>query len=164
MRPVKPDLRHILHRGYEAPPWAEYPSIGGDAGEARFFERSLDQGVAGPSDDSDEWLGRLIRRRWRGDVFAPCFVERRALSRPDNNRRCGVLQNIAKSPGYLNAKAGRFVGMDVPDPSIDFLALAASMGVPSERAHDRGAIGAAIARALKRGGPVADGNPNPLKA
>jgi benzoylformate decarboxylase len=78
--------------------------------------------------------------------------------------RCGVLQNIAKSPGYLNAKAGRFVGMDVPDPSIDFLALAASMGVPSERAHDRGAIGAAIARALKRGGPVADGNPNPLKA
>ncbi|HEY6518785.1 MAG TPA: thiamine pyrophosphate-binding protein, partial [Roseiarcus sp.] len=50
-----------------------------------------------------------------------------------NNRRYGVLQNVAKSLGYANAKAGRFVGMDVVDPAIDFLALAASMGVPAER-------------------------------
>src|ERR1700721_596896 len=70
-----------------------------------------------------------------------------------NNRRYGVLQNVAKSLGYANAKAGRFVGMDVVDPAIDFLALAASMGVPAERANDRDAIGAAIERALKRGGP-----------
>jgi benzoylformate decarboxylase len=45
------------------------------------------------------------------------------------------------------------VGMDVVDPAIDFLALAASMGVPAERADDRAAIGAAIERALKREGP-----------
>jgi benzoylformate decarboxylase len=70
-----------------------------------------------------------------------------------NNRRYGVLQNVAKSLGYANAKAGRFVGMDVVDPAIDFLALAASMGVPAERADDRDAIGAAIERALKREGP-----------
>ena len=70
-----------------------------------------------------------------------------------NNRRYGVLQNVAKSLGYANAKAGRFVGMDVVDPAIDFLALAASMGVPAERADDRAAIGAAIERALKREGP-----------
>ncbi len=70
-----------------------------------------------------------------------------------NNRRYGVLQNVAKSLGYANAKAGRFVGMDVVDPAIDFLALAASMGVPAERAQDRDAIGAAIGRALKREGP-----------
>ena len=70
-----------------------------------------------------------------------------------NNRRYGVLQNVAKSLGYANAKAGRFVGMDVVDPAIDFQALAASMGVPSERADDRHAIGAAIERALKRDGP-----------
>src|SRR5580693_9738732 len=70
-----------------------------------------------------------------------------------NNRRYGVLQNVAKSLCYANAKAGRFVGMDVADPAIDFQALAASMGVPAERAEDRGAIGAAIERALKRGGP-----------
>ena len=70
-----------------------------------------------------------------------------------NNRRYGVLQNVAKSLGYANAKAGRFVGMDVADPAIDFQALAASMGVPAERADDRHAIGAAIERALKRDGP-----------
>jgi benzoylformate decarboxylase len=70
-----------------------------------------------------------------------------------NNRRYGVLQNVAKSLGYANAKAGRFVGMDVVDPAIDFQALAASMGVPAERADDRAAIGAAIERALKREGP-----------
>jgi benzoylformate decarboxylase len=70
-----------------------------------------------------------------------------------NNRRYGVLQNVAKSLGYANAKAGRFVGMDVVDPAIDFQALAASMGVPAERANDREAIGAAVAQALKREGP-----------
>jgi benzoylformate decarboxylase len=70
-----------------------------------------------------------------------------------NNRRYGVLQNVAKSLGYANAKAGRFVGMDVVDPAIDFQALATSMGVPGERANDRDAIGAAIERALKREGP-----------
>ena len=70
-----------------------------------------------------------------------------------NNRRYGVLQNVAKSLGYANAKAGRFVGMDVVDPAIDFQALATSMGVPAERANDRDTIGAAIERALKREGP-----------
>ena len=70
-----------------------------------------------------------------------------------NNRRYGVLQNVAKSLGYANAKAGRFVGMDVVDPAINFLSLAASMGVPAERAEDRDAIGAAVARALERHGP-----------
>jgi benzoylformate decarboxylase len=70
-----------------------------------------------------------------------------------NNRRYGVLQNVGKSLGYSNAKAGRFVGMDVVDPAIDFQALAASMGVPAERADDRNAIGTAIERALKREGP-----------
>src|SRR6185437_8383801 len=70
-----------------------------------------------------------------------------------NNRRYGVLQNVARSLGYANAKAGRFVGMDVIDPTIDFQALAASMGVPGERADDRGAISAAIERALRREGP-----------
>src|SRR5271156_5407960 len=70
-----------------------------------------------------------------------------------NNRRYGVLQNVAKSLGYANAVAGRFVGMDVADPAIDFQALATSMGVPAARADDRHGIGAAVHRALKRDGP-----------
>jgi benzoylformate decarboxylase len=70
-----------------------------------------------------------------------------------NNRRYGVLQNVAKQLGYANAVAGRFVGMDIANPAIDFQALSASMGVPAERADDRAAIGAAVQRALKREGP-----------
>ena len=67
-----------------------------------------------------------------------------------NNRRYGVLQNVARSLGYANAVAGRFVGMEIAGPAIDFQALSASMGV---RADDREAIAAAVAKALERDGP-----------
>ena len=50
--------------------------------------------------------------------------------------------------------AGRFVGMDVDDPAIDFQALAASMGVPAIRADTPDAIRDAIAEALKFDGPT----------
>src|SRR5271166_7146498 len=70
-----------------------------------------------------------------------------------NNRRYGVLQNVARSLGYANAGADRFVGMEIVDPAIDFQALASSMGVPAERADDRHAIGVAVQRALRREGP-----------
>ena len=70
-----------------------------------------------------------------------------------NNRRYGVLQNVARQLGCANALAGRFVGMDVIDPPIDFLALAASMGVPAERADSREAIAEAAAKAFARSGP-----------
>jgi len=70
-----------------------------------------------------------------------------------NNRRYGVLQNVARQLGCANALAGRFVGMETTDPAIDFLALAAAMGVPAERADSRAAIAAAAARAFARQGP-----------
>ena len=70
-----------------------------------------------------------------------------------NNRRYGVFQNVAESLGYANAKAGQFVGMDVVDPAIDFQALAASMGVPAERADDRQRSAPRFERALRREGP-----------
>jgi benzoylformate decarboxylase len=71
-----------------------------------------------------------------------------------NNRRYGVLQNIARQLGCPNAVAGRFVGMDVDDPAIDFQALAASMGVAAVRADTPDAIRAAIAEALQHDGPT----------
>lgn len=71
-----------------------------------------------------------------------------------NNRRYGVLQNVARQLGCANALAGRFVGMDVDDPAIDFQALAASMGVPAIRADTPDAIRDAIAEALKFHGPT----------
>jgi benzoylformate decarboxylase len=70
-----------------------------------------------------------------------------------NNRRYGVLQNIARQLGCRNAVAGRFVGMDVEGPAIDFQALARSMGVPGARADTVEAIAEAIAEALDRDGP-----------
>jgi benzoylformate decarboxylase len=70
-----------------------------------------------------------------------------------NNRRYGVLQNVARSLGYANAKAGRFVGMETVEPAIDFSALAASMGTPYARAETREAVLAAFAEAEKRDGP-----------
>ena len=71
-----------------------------------------------------------------------------------NNRRYGVLQNVARSLGYANAKAGRFVGMETVDPAIDFAALSASMGTPYTKADTREAILAGFAEAVKRDGPT----------
>ena len=71
-----------------------------------------------------------------------------------NNRRYGVLQNVARSLGYANAVAGKFVGMETVDPPIDFSALAASMGTPYARADTRDAVMAAFAAALGRDGPT----------
>ena len=70
-----------------------------------------------------------------------------------NNQRYGVLQNVARGLGYANAVAGRFVGMDITEPAIDFAALSTSMGVLHERAIDREGVLAAVARAVARGGP-----------
>jgi benzoylformate decarboxylase len=70
-----------------------------------------------------------------------------------NNARYNVLMNVAKGLGSKNAVAGKFVGMDVVEPRIDFQALARSMGVPGVRADDPAAIAAAIAEATTRDGP-----------
>ena len=71
-----------------------------------------------------------------------------------NNRRYGVLQNVARSLGYANAVAGRFVGMETLDPPIDFAALSASMGTPYAKAGTRDEIAAAFAAAVGREGPT----------
>ncbi|KUJ86265.1 thiamine pyrophosphate-binding protein [Ruegeria marisrubri] len=70
-----------------------------------------------------------------------------------NNRRYDVLQRVAKDLGCKNAVAGRFVGMNVEDPAIDFQALSRSMGVPSCEAGTPEAIAKAVAEALERDGP-----------
>ncbi|MDE2363321.1 MAG: thiamine pyrophosphate-binding protein [Hyphomicrobiales bacterium] len=71
-----------------------------------------------------------------------------------NNRRYGVLQNIAKQLGCENAVAGKFVGMDIVDPPVDFQALAKSMGVSGAKADTRDAIAKEIAKAVARKGPA----------
>jgi benzoylformate decarboxylase len=50
-------------------------------------------------------------------------------------------------------KTDKFVGMDIEDPAIDFVALAQSMGVPARRITDSHDIGPALRESLASGGP-----------
>lgn len=72
-----------------------------------------------------------------------------------NNREYNVLKNFMRTrAGYGSAGENRFIAMDLVDPAIDFLSLAAAMGVPArriERASD-------IAPAIEAG--IAGGTPN----
>ncbi len=51
------------------------------------------------------------------------------------------------------AKQGKFVGMDLIQPEIDFVTLAQSMGVAAERVGKPQEVGPALTRALARNGP-----------
>lgn len=70
-----------------------------------------------------------------------------------NNRGYGILKTYMRAQAhYLNAKADRFVGLDLTDPAIDFVVMASSLGLPGrrvERAADiAGAVEAGIAFGL----------------
>jgi len=66
-----------------------------------------------------------------------------------NNREYNVLKNFMRTqPHYLSARAGRFIGMDLRDPAIDFQALAASMGVSACRIDKAAEIGEAVRQAI----------------
>ncbi|MBV8849477.1 MAG: thiamine pyrophosphate-binding protein [Methylobacteriaceae bacterium] len=71
-----------------------------------------------------------------------------------NNTRYNVLMNVAKDLGTKNAVAGRFLGMDLIEPAVDFQALAKSMGVPSCRVEGPQEIAEATKTALQRKGPT----------
>lgn len=71
-----------------------------------------------------------------------------------NNREYGILKNYMRGQAhYASARAGRFIGMDLIDPAIDFLALAASMGVPAQRVERGADIADAVKTSIDSGGP-----------
>jgi benzoylformate decarboxylase len=76
-----------------------------------------------------------------------------------NNRGYRILKERLKSMRGTE----RFIGMDLREPEIDFVALAQSMGVPARRIVDPADIGPALRAALAGAGPnlldvrVADG-------
>jgi benzoylformate decarboxylase len=66
-----------------------------------------------------------------------------------NNLEYNVLKNFMRShPDYLSTRTGRYIGMDLRDPTIDFQALAASMGVPATRVTKAEEIGNAVTGAI----------------
>ncbi len=76
-----------------------------------------------------------------------------------NNRGYRILKERLKSMRGTD----RFIGMDIREPEIDFVALAQSMGVQARRIVDPDEVGPALRESMQRGGPalldvsVADG-------
>lgn len=76
-----------------------------------------------------------------------------------NNRGYRILKERLKSMRGTD----RFIGMDLREPELDFVALAQSMGVPARRVADPFDVGSALQAAIASGGPslldvsVADG-------
>lgn len=66
-----------------------------------------------------------------------------------NNRSYRILKERLVS----FRKTDKFVGMDMTDPPIDFVALAQSMGVPARRITDPADVGPAVRESIQSGGP-----------
>ena len=65
-----------------------------------------------------------------------------------NNRQYQILKAGALGMGLPGARKHQFVGMDLVDPEIDFVALARALGVDAERITEPEALSAAVADSL----------------
>jgi benzoylformate decarboxylase len=103
--------------------------------------------------------GGLHRRRWRSAVLSAGALDRAHERLPVtfvviNNREYNILKRFMRSqPHYASTRANRFIGMDILDPAIDFLALAASMGLPAHRIERAAEIAPALEAAISSGAP-----------
>jgi benzoylformate decarboxylase len=71
-----------------------------------------------------------------------------------NNREYNILKKFMRSqPHYASARANRFIAMDIIDPVVDFMALAASMGVPAQSIGRATDIAPALEAAIASGAP-----------
>ncbi len=66
-----------------------------------------------------------------------------------NNRSYRILKERLVSM----RKTEKFIGMDLRDPEIDFIALAQSLGVPARRVTSAAEIGPALKESIAAGGP-----------
>lgn len=72
-----------------------------------------------------------------------------------NNSEYNILKNYMRAqPHYVSIHSNRFIGMDLTDPAVDFLALAAALGVSARRVK----LAKDIASAVEAG--IASGQPN----
>lgn len=69
-----------------------------------------------------------------------------------NNTEYNVLKNFMKGqPGYSSTQLGRFIGMDLINPHIDFQSLGTAMGIRCCRITDAADIAEAVTRGLQSG-------------
>jgi benzoylformate decarboxylase len=71
-----------------------------------------------------------------------------------NNRQYAILKANLRRMGAVSASQGRFVGMDLDDPPVDFLGLAESMGVTATRVEKANDVGPAVEAAWRSGHPA----------
>lgn len=71
-----------------------------------------------------------------------------------NNREYGILKEfMRRDERYESDRTKRFIGMDLIDPPIDFVALARSMGVHALQVERTAEIAGAVEAGIKSGGP-----------
>jgi benzoylformate decarboxylase len=63
------------------------------------------------------------------------------------------LKGYLQGMGGASVRTGRFIGMDLDDPPVDFLALARSMAVDATAVDHAGDVGDAVKSALESGKP-----------
>lgn len=69
-----------------------------------------------------------------------------------NNSEYNILKNYARAqPHYHGAGTNRFIGMDMIDPPIDFLALASTYGLPAKRVELARDITVAVQEGIRSG-------------
>jgi benzoylformate decarboxylase len=70
-----------------------------------------------------------------------------------DNREYRILKGALSARGDASAARGTYLGMDLDDPPVDFLALAGAMGVPATCVERAGDVGDAVRAAVAADGP-----------
>lgn len=70
-----------------------------------------------------------------------------------NNRQYLILKNALRGRGGPSATTGRFIGMDLDSPAVDYLAMARSYGVDATLVEKADDVAGAVEAALARGRP-----------
>jgi benzoylformate decarboxylase len=65
-----------------------------------------------------------------------------------NNQQYKILKECAGVLGLPEARAGRYLGLDVNEPAIDYVGLARSFGVPAQRITEPDEVAEAVAASL----------------
>jgi benzoylformate decarboxylase len=70
-----------------------------------------------------------------------------------NNREYNILKNYMRGMEGYNATMGKFIGMDIADPPVDYCALARAVGVAATLVERAGDVGDAVRAAWNTGKP-----------
>ena len=70
-----------------------------------------------------------------------------------NNPSYRILKQRTNAMQGLAAQTDRYVGMDLDNPRVDFVAVARGLGLAAERARTLGEVRDLLAAALKADGP-----------